>query len=38
VLIKQGSGTLEDIRTSAGQNDPKEGITAYSFKPHSAET
>jgi hypothetical protein len=33
---KTGSGTLEDIRTSAGQMIQKKGITAYSFKPHSA--
>jgi hypothetical protein len=26
---KTGSGTLEDVRTSAGQNDPKEGITIF---------
>jgi len=33
---KTGSGTLEDIRTSAGQMIQRKGITGYTFKPHSA--
>jgi len=31
-----GSGTLEDLRTSAGQLIQKAGLTGYSFKAHSA--
>ena len=30
-----GSGTLEDLRFSAGQIIKKQDVTAYSFKPHS---
>ncbi len=33
---KTGSGTLEDIRTSAGQYIQTKGITDFTFKPHSA--
>jgi len=35
-IDRSGNGSLEDIRTSAGQIIQKAGITAYTFKPHTA--
>ena len=35
-IDRTGSATLEDIRTSAGQLIQKNGITSYTFKPHTA--
>lgn len=35
-IDRSGSGTLEDLRQSAGQFIQRKGITSYTFEPHTA--